>query len=131
MKQIISIDLAGQLKYDNAKANPPYTPHTDWRTNIPANYILINDQQPASNAGQIPLPNPPAASSVTSTPSNIGATRGKGARTRNKRDVPAICPLPALTSAAGAATTSPTTATLSCDHQDETVRIPRIHLERS
>ena len=114
MKRIISIDLAGQSLGGNPNAHPPFTPHVDWVTNVPVDFLKINNEQQASNAGQIPPPNPPAAP----------APPAPGAKFRYRRDTQAICPVSFTTATSGKVTTAPPAPTPSCEHQDQTVSQP-------
>lgn len=121
MKQIISVDLAGNT-YDISGTMPPrhpahYTEHTDWVTNAPTRPLDIDNEQPASNADSIRIP-PAQAAEIVPPP---------GVKFRYRRNDPeSACPAAGQTTlsktiALPLTATSPSAPKISCDHQDETV----------
>lgn len=87
---------------------PPWSLHTDW---VKKEDGTIDNIRPASNAKQIPLPEPKPAAPPPGP---------AGPKYRYKRAEPTACPADGPTNSVPA-TTAPPTAKPSCNHQDSTV----------
>jgi hypothetical protein len=119
VKQIISVDLEhtspdltdeGVARFTKI-GPPPWSQHQDW---VKKDDGTIDNERPASNAGQLLLPEPKPAAAPAPPPGPAGA------KYRYKRDEPTACPADGPASSAPAIT-APPAAKPSCDHQDSTV----------
>ncbi len=119
IKQIISVDLEHTSPDPTDEGDPlltkigppPWSQHEDW---VKKDDGTMDNERPASNAGQLLLPKPKPAAALAPPPGPAGA------KYRYKRDEPTACPADEPASSAPAITSSPA-AKPSCDHQDSTV----------